>query len=104
MARDDRRLPSYGLCEMERVYSVTLVRPSSGLPSIEVGAYEYVGARLPWVGDTIEVRRANGEAHDVVRGYVSRVDPSGENPISVTALAEDAGPGEVLLESDPEAV
>ncbi len=73
---------------MERVYSVTLVRPSSGLPSIEVGAYAYAGDGLPWVGDTIEIRRVDGQASDVVRGYVTRVDPTAENPISVTALQE----------------
>jgi hypothetical protein len=82
---------------MDRVYSVTLVRPSSGLPSIEVGAYEYVGAGLPWVGDTIGVRRVSGEGGDVARGYVTRVDPSAETPISVTALPE-AEPGDVLLQ------
>jgi hypothetical protein len=82
---------------MERVYSVTLVRPSSGLPSIEVGAYEYVGAGLPWVGDTIGVRRVNGEVGDVARGYVTRVDPNAENPISVTALPEPES-GDVLLQ------
>jgi len=85
---------------MERIYTVTLVRPSSGLPSIEVGAYEYVGAGLPWVGDTIGVRRVNGEAGDVARGYVTRVDPSAESPISVTALPDDAEPDPLLAASD----
>jgi hypothetical protein len=75
---------------MDTVFSVTLVRPSSGLPSIEVGAYEYVGAGLPWVGDTIPIRSAGGHESDVARGYVTRVDPDAENPISVTALPDEA--------------
>jgi hypothetical protein len=73
---------------MDHVFSVTLVRPSSGLPSVEVGAYEYVGAGLPWVGDTIPIRPSSGAASDVARGYVTRVDPNATNPISVTALPD----------------
>jgi hypothetical protein len=74
---------------MEHVFTVTLVRPSRGLPSIEVGAYEYLGARLPDVGETIEVRSAGRLDGDVVRGYVTRVDGSADNPIWVTALPDE---------------
>ena len=56
MGRASRVAPPYARSEMEQVFTVTLVRPSSGLPSIEVGAYEYLGARLPAVGDTIGIR------------------------------------------------
>jgi hypothetical protein len=85
---------------MERSFSVTLMRPTNGLPSIEVGAYEYVSARLPLVGETIPVRRVSDEAGDDVRGYVTRVDPSADPPIAVTELLDEPEP--VFQVSDPE--
>jgi hypothetical protein len=81
---------------MEHVFSVTLVRPTSGLPLVEVGAYEYVADTLPRVGDTIAVHRVSGVASDVARGYVTRVDTSAENPISVTAV-----PDQPEVEAEP---
>ena len=69
-------------------YSVTMVRPSHGLPLFEVGAYEYVAERLPYVGDTIALRKVvDPNGGDEVRGYVTRVDPSA-GTISVTEIAE----------------
>jgi len=75
--------------DMEHVFTVTLVRPSRGLPSIEVGAFVYLGPRLPEVGDTVEVSPANHADGASVRGYVSRVDASAESPIWVTALPDE---------------
>ncbi len=69
-------------------YSVTMVRPTYGLPSFEVGAYEYVGDRLPYVGETIPIRKIVGPPEDgAVRGYVTRVDTSA-GTISVTEVTE----------------
>ena len=69
-------------------YSVKMVRPSTGLPSFEVGAYEYVGERLPYVGETILLRRVvDPDEGSEVRGYVTRVDPNAGTPISVTEVA-----------------
>ena len=68
-------------------FSVTLVRPSNGLPSFEVGAYEYVAERLPYVGETIPIRKiVDPDGGDEVRGYVTRVDPNAATPISVTQV------------------
>jgi hypothetical protein len=76
-----------------RTFSVTVVRPTSGLPSFEVGAYEYVGERLPEVGETISVQRiAQPDGGDAVRGYVTRVDATAETPISVTAVTQEQEP------------
>ena len=70
-------------------YSVTLVTPTNGLPSFEVGAYEYTGDRLPYVGETIPLRKIVGpDGGDEVHGYVTRVDPDAGTPISATAVAE----------------
>ena len=70
-----------------------MVRPSSGLPSFEVGAYEYVGERLPDVGETIPLRKAlDSGGGDEVHGYVTRVDPAAGTPISVTEVASEPMP------------
>jgi hypothetical protein len=62
-------------------FSVTLVRPGAW-PSVEVGAYEYVGLSLPLVGETVTVRKAGRDEER--RGYVTRVMPWATTPISVT--------------------
>lgn len=68
-------------------YGVTMVRPSHGLPLFEVGAYEYVAEQLPYVGETIPLRKVVDPAGGgEVRGYVTRVDPSAGTPISVTEI------------------
>jgi hypothetical protein len=70
-------------------FSVTMVRPSNGLPSFEVGAYEYVAERLPDVGETIPIRKiVDPDEGDEVLGYVTRVDPNADTPISVTHVAD----------------
>jgi hypothetical protein len=69
-----------------QTYSVTMVRPGP-VPSFEVAAYEYVGESLPFVGDTIPLRRvASGEA---ARGYVTRVKPAADTPIAVMEIEGD---------------
>jgi len=75
--------------EHDRTYAVTLMRPGPALPYIEVGAYRYVAGWLPSPGDTITVSRATGAGDEdpvEVRGFVTRVDPAAETPISVTEL------------------
>ena len=65
-----------------------MVRPSNGLPSFEVGAFEYVGGGLPFVGSTIPVRRVVGaDAGQEERGFVTRLNPEADVPIVVTAVA-----------------
>jgi len=68
-------------------FSVTLVRPGAW-PTVEAGAYEYVGSSLPSVGETVNVRKMDGS--DARRGYVTRVVPSAGTPISVTEVAANA--------------
>lgn len=83
---------------MDRTFSVTMIRPTTGLPSFEVGAYEYVGAQLPYVGTTIPIRRALGpDTGEEARGYVTRVDPRADTPISVTEVRGEPGPVDDLL-------
>ena len=67
-------------------FSVTMVR-AGAVPSFEVAAYEYVGVRLPCVGETILLRKvADGEQ---TRGYVTRVNPVADTPIAVTEVASE---------------
>jgi hypothetical protein len=78
-----------------RTFKVKLVRVGPGLPYIEVGAYEYVAELLPGPGETITVNRVvggGGDARVEVRGYVTRVDPTAEMPISVTEV-DSGAPG-----------
>ena len=70
--------------ENGRSFSVTMVRPGP-VPSFEVGAYEYVGQSLPYVGDTITLRKVLGGGE--ARGYVTRVNPSADTPIAVMEVA-----------------
>ena len=73
----------------DRTFTVTLLKPGHGLPYIEVGAYEYVAEWLPSPGDTITVSRiaaGDGAVPVEVRGFVTRVDPAAETPISVTEV------------------
>ena len=81
-----------------RAFRVTMVRPSTGLPSFEVGAYEYVGGGLPFVGSTISIRRILGaETGETERGFVTRLNPASDAPIVVTAVA-----GETETETETE--
>ena len=69
-------------------YSVTMVRPTYGLPTFEVGAYEYVGDRLPQVGETIPIRKVVDSAEGgALRGFVTRVNANA-GTISVTEAVE----------------
>ncbi len=71
----------------ERTYTVTLVKVGRGLPYFEVGAWLYTGEWLPEVGDTIAIKRVstpNGGDPEEAWGFVTRVDPTRETPISVT--------------------
>jgi hypothetical protein len=74
--------------------SVTMVRPGP-VPSFEVGAYEYVGSRLPAVGETILIRKVVGG--EQTRGYVTRVNPSADTPIAVTEVASEPSIDDYLV-------
>jgi hypothetical protein len=70
----------------DHTYAVTLVRIGLGLPVFEVGAYTYTGRGLPQVGDTISIRpvSASDDANSAeVQGYVTKINPLSDNPISV---------------------
>jgi len=72
----------------ERTFAVTLVKTGSALPVFEVGAYRYTADWLPQVGDTIAIRAASapdGSAPDL-QGYVTRISPASDTPISVIEL------------------
>jgi hypothetical protein len=74
----------------ERTFTVTLVKVGPGLPYFEVGAWTYTAEWLPEVGDTIAVSRLahpDGGAPDETWGFVTRVDPMADTPISVTEVA-----------------
>ena len=72
---------------MDRAFSVTMIRPSTGLPTFELGAYEYVGGSLPVVGTTISLRRVVGtDDGKPVQGYVTRLNPVADTPIVVTEV------------------
>ena len=73
--------------------SVTMVRPGP-MPTFEFGAYEYVGRSLPSVGETILVRKVGGS--EETRGYVTRVNPSGDTPIAVTEVASEPSADDYL--------
>jgi hypothetical protein len=75
-------------------FTVTMVRPGPA-PSFEIAAYEYVGARLPAVGETIVMRKVSGgeETH----GYVTRVDPFSDTPIAVTEVASERSAYDYLV-------
>jgi hypothetical protein len=84
-------------------FTVTLIKPSDGVPEIERGAYRYDGERLPRVGDTITVTRgeaSDGDASPPILGYVTRVDPSAENPISVVEASPADTSDDLIVESD----
>jgi hypothetical protein len=73
----------------ERTFSVTLVKVGPGLPYFEVGAWEYTAEWLPQVGDTIAITRISGPdagEPEQAWGFVTRVNPTGQTPISVTEL------------------
>jgi hypothetical protein len=73
----------------ERTFSVTLVKVGRSLPYFEVGAWEYTAEWLPEVGDTIAIKRGSapdGEVPEEAWGFVTRVDPTRQTPISVTEL------------------
>ena len=75
--------------EDERTFTVTLVKVGQGLPYFEVGAWEYTAEWLPQVGDTIAIKRISGPhgaEPEAAWGFVTRVNPTGETPISVTEL------------------
>jgi hypothetical protein len=73
---------------------VTMVRPGL-VPSFEVGAYEYVGASLPSVGETILIRKVVGGQQ--AYGYVTRVNPAGDTPIAVTEVASEPSTDDYLV-------
>jgi hypothetical protein len=77
----------------DRTFSVTLVKVGPGLPYFEVGAYRYTAEWLPQVGDTISIQpiaASDGEPAVELRGYVTRVNPMSETPISVVEVETSA--------------
>ncbi len=83
----------------ETTYPVTLVKVGPGLPVFEVGVYTYTGPSLPYVGDTISIRRAasgGGDAPEELQGYVTRVKPTSSSPISV--LEANGGTGAAVTD------
>jgi hypothetical protein len=76
-----------------RTFSVTLVKVGPGLPYFEVGAYRYTAEWLPQVGDTIWIQPIaadDGDPAAELRGYVTRVNPTSETPISVVEVETPA--------------
>lgn len=80
----------YRASEMEsaHTYAVTLIKAGVGIPQVEVGAYRYTANWLPQVGDTIPIRPASSpeEGGPELQGYVTRVNPVADAPISVVEV------------------
>jgi hypothetical protein len=71
----------------EMTFAVTLVKPGTGVPVFEVGAYRYTAGWLPVAGDIITITKAPDAVTDGPHerlAYVTRVDPAAETPIRVT--------------------
>ena len=86
----------------ELTFTVTLIKPSEGIPLIERGAYLYSAELLPRVGETIPITRGDVEDTDAARpllGYVTRVDPFAEHPISVVE-ADVSATDDLIVEAD----
>jgi hypothetical protein len=79
--------------ESGNAFSVTMVRPGP-MPSFEIAAYEYVAHRLPYVGDTIVVRKV-GTGQETL-GYVTRVNPYADTPIAVTEVPHEPTTEDIL--------
>lgn len=77
----------------EHTYAVTLIKTGGGIPLVEVGAYRYTADWLPQVGDTIPIRPASSPEVDAreLQGYVTRVNPVSDAPISVVEVESDQG-------------
>jgi hypothetical protein len=87
----------------ERTFAVTLVKTGSGLPLFEVGAYRYTADWLPQVGDTIAISPASapeGAAPDM-QGYVTRINPASDTPISVIEVESEQTADDVVVVSPP---
>jgi len=86
----------------EHTYAVTLIKPGSGIPSVEVGAYTYTGDWLPEVGETIAIRPTGapeGAAADL-QGYVTKVNPVADAPISVVEVEGQGPDDDVVAQPD----
>ena len=84
-----------------RTFAVTLVKTGSGLPLFEVGAYLYTADWLPEVGDTISIRPASaveGSGPDM-QGYVTRINPASDTPISVIEVEGGQTADDVVVDS-----
>ena len=83
----------------ERTFAVTLVKTGSALPLFEVGAYRYTADWLPQVGETIAIRSASapeGSAAEL-QGYVTRISPASDTPISVIEVESEQTAGDDLV-------
>ena len=83
----------------ERTFAVTLVKTGSALPLFEVGAYRYTADWLPQVGDTIAITPASapaGSAPDM-QGYVTRINPASDTPISVIEVESEQTADDIVV-------
>ena len=72
----------------ERTFAVTLIKTGRGIPSVEVGAYTYSAEWLPEVGETTVIRPTGAPEGAVadLQGYVTKVNPVADAPISVVEV------------------
>jgi hypothetical protein len=86
----------------EHTYAVTLIKPGSGIPSVEVGAYTYTGDWLPEVGETIVIRPTGAPEGAVadLQGYVTKVNPVADAPISVVEVEGQGLDDDVVAQPD----
>jgi len=84
----------------ERTFAVTLIKAGGGIPSVEVGAYTYTADWLPQVGETIDVRPAAAAdgAETQLKGYVTKVNPVSDTPISVVEVDGQGPDDDVVVE------
>ena len=78
---------------------VTLIKAGGGIPQVEVGAYRYTGDWLPEVGETIVIRPAAApdEAGPELQGFVTKVNPVSDTPISVVEVESQGTLDDVVL-------
>jgi hypothetical protein len=84
----------------ERTFAVTLIKAGRGIPSIEVGAYTYTAEWLPRVGETIPLRLAAAPegADGALHGYVTKVNPVSDTPISVVEVVGQSMDDDVVVQ------
>jgi hypothetical protein len=84
----------------EHTYAVTLIKAGVGIPYVEVGAYRYTADWLPQVGETIPIRSAaapEGEGQEL-QGYVTKVNPVSDAPISAVVVQGQSTDDDVVVQ------